>query len=37
MEIHSHHQRMLTLMRAFTPPAVRKTISQVDDSQASLF
>ncbi len=37
MEIHSHHQRMLQLMRTFAPPAARKTNVRIDDSQPSLF
>jgi hypothetical protein len=39
LEIHNHHQRMLTLMRAFAPVSQRKSAAQqaLDDAQASLF
>jgi hypothetical protein len=38
LEIHSCHQRMMTLMRNFTPPAERKMPARpLDDAQASLF
>lgn len=37
-EIHECHQRMLTLMRGFSPPPVRKkVVSPLDDLQESLF
>ena len=38
LEIHRSHQRMITLMRGFNPPASRKNAQTAfDDAQASLF
>jgi hypothetical protein len=38
LEIHDCHQRMLRLMRTFSPPAVRKkAATPFDDLQESLF
>jgi hypothetical protein len=37
-EIHQHHQKMVSLMRGFAPPLVRKKREETfEDRQASLF
>lgn len=38
LEIHTHHQKMLGLMRGFTPPPSKKSAaSRFDEAQESLF
>jgi hypothetical protein len=39
LEIHTHHQRMMALMKGFSPPMQKKSATQraFDDAQASLF